>query len=79
MDKILVIDDSAVQAEFIKNMLQDDYDVTVCQTAEKGLQCARTGVYSLILLDVIMPVYSAQGAAGNGTYQALPGDSDHQP
>ncbi|HBN56414.1 MAG TPA: diguanylate cyclase response regulator [Lachnospiraceae bacterium] len=55
MDKILVIDDSAVQAEFIKNMLQDDYDVTVCQTAEKGLQCARTGVYSLILLDVIMP------------------------
>lgn len=55
MDKILVIDDSAVQAEFVKTILQDDYDVTVCQTAEKGLRCARTGVYSLILLDVIMP------------------------
>ena len=55
MDKILIIDDSAVQAKFVRNILQEEYDVTVCQTAEKGLQYARTGAYSLILLDVIMP------------------------
>lgn len=55
MDKILVIDDSLLQAEVIKSLLKDDYEVTVCSTAEEGLAKARTGVYSLILLDVIMP------------------------
>ena len=55
MDKILVIDDSAVQTEFLASILKNDYDVTVCQTAAGGLQEAKDGGYSLILLDVIMP------------------------
>lgn len=55
MDKVLVIDDSAVQAEFLKSILQDEFDVTSCQTAADGLEQARTGAYSLILLDIIMP------------------------
>ena len=29
MDKILVIDDSAVQAEFLRSILRDDYDVSM--------------------------------------------------
>ncbi|MCI8598762.1 MAG: diguanylate cyclase [Lachnospiraceae bacterium] len=55
MDKILVIDDSLMQAEFLKSILKDDYDVTTCHTAEDGLLQAESGDYSLILLDVIMP------------------------
>lgn len=55
MDKILIIDDSRVQAEFLKSILKDDYDVTISQTADDGLRNARTGNFSLILLDIIMP------------------------
>lgn len=55
MDKILVIDDSSVQAESLKSILRERYNVTVCQTAHSGLNAALTGEYSLILLDVIMP------------------------
>lgn len=55
MDKILIIDDSAVQIEFLRSILKDDYDVTTCQTSAGGLQAAREGGFSLILLDVVMP------------------------
>ena len=55
MDKILIIDDSLPQAQALKSLLEDDYEVTVCGTAEEGLSKAKTGRYSLILLDVIMP------------------------
>ena len=55
MDKILVIDDSPVQGEFLCSILKEDYDVTVCQRAEEGLDAAKDGCFSLILLDVIMP------------------------
>lgn len=55
MDRILVIDDSAVQAEFLRSILKDDYDVFICNTARDGLRAAKEGGYSLILLDVIMP------------------------
>lgn len=55
MEKILVIDDSPVQANLLKSILDDTYDVTMVHTAESGLHYAKTGDYSLILLDVIMP------------------------
>ena len=55
MEKILIIDDSAVQANFLKTILEGEYDVTVSNTAEAGLEQAKTGDFSLILLDVIMP------------------------
>lgn len=55
MDKILIIDDSLLQARTLKSLLEDDYEVTVCSTAEEGLDRVRSGSYSLILLDVIMP------------------------
>lgn len=55
MDKILVIDDSAVQTEFLYSILKEDYEVVRFQTAKEGLQAAKEGGYSLILLDVIMP------------------------
>ena len=55
MEKVLIVDDSVVQAAQLKSILQDDYDVTVKQTAQEGLAAATEGDFSLILLDVIMP------------------------
>ena len=55
MDKLLVIDDSAVQIEFLRSILKEDYEITACQTAEEGLRAAKEGGFSLILLDVVMP------------------------
>lgn len=55
MEKILIVDDSAVQAAQLKGILADEYDVSIAQTAEDGLRRASGEDYSLILLDVVMP------------------------
>ncbi len=55
MDKILVIDDSPVQSGFLCSILKDDYETVSRHTAEEGLQAAKEGGFSLILLDVVMP------------------------
>lgn len=55
MEKILIIDDSPVQANFLSSILTDDYEITVVNSAEEGLKQAKAEEYSLILLDVIMP------------------------
>ena len=55
MEKILVVDDSTVQASRLKAILEGDYDVVVAQTAEDGLRLASRESFSLILLDVVMP------------------------
>lgn len=54
-EKVLIVDDSIVQAAQLKAILEDDYDVTTVQTAEDGLCHASSGEYALILLDVVMP------------------------
>lgn len=55
MEKILIIDDSPVQTQFLCSVLKDEYELTTCHTSEEGLAAAKEGGYSLILLDVIMP------------------------
>ena len=55
MDKILVIDDSPVQSGYLCSSFADEYDFTICHTAEEGLEAAKKGGYSLVLLDVVMP------------------------
>lgn len=55
MEKILVIDDSPVQTKFLISILSGDYELTARHTAQEGLEEAKKGIYSLILLDVIMP------------------------
>ena len=55
MEKILIVDDSVTQAAKLKSILEDEYEVTVAQTAIEGLSFASTGKFSLILLDVVMP------------------------
>ena len=55
MEKVLIVDDSRLQAAQLKSILDDEYDITIAQTAEDGLSYANAGGYSLILLDVVMP------------------------
>lgn len=55
MEKILIVDDSLLQATQLKVILEAKYDVTIAQTAEDGLGKARNEDFSLILLDVVMP------------------------
>ncbi len=55
MDKVLIIDDSLMQAEYLQSILKDDYETKICHTAADGLDLAGSGSYSLILLDVILP------------------------
>ncbi len=55
MEKVLIVDDSPIQATQLKSILEADYDIRVAQTAEDGLSYASSGDYSLILLDVVMP------------------------
>lgn len=55
MEKILIVDDSLVQATQLKTILEEEYEVTVAQSAEDGLREASEGDFSLILLDVVMP------------------------
>ena len=55
MEKVLIVDDSPVQATQLKNILGDEYDVTMVHTAQNGLRAASSGEFSLILLDVVMP------------------------
>ncbi len=54
-ERVLIIDDSSVQANMLKSILEEDYDITVEHTAEAGLHQVRVGEFSLVLLDVIMP------------------------
>lgn len=55
MEKILIVDDSLLQATQLKTIIDDEYDVTIAQTAEDGLRRASDEDFSLILLDVVMP------------------------
>lgn len=55
MEKILIVDDSVVQAAQLKAILQDEYDVSIAHTPEDGLRRVGQENYSLILLDVVMP------------------------
>lgn len=55
MEKILIVDDSAVQAAQLRSILEDEYDVAIAQTAEDGLRRVNSENVSLVLLDVVMP------------------------
>ena len=54
MEKVLIVDDSLVQAAQLKSIIVEEYDTTIVHTAAEGLSQACSGEYSLILLDVIL-------------------------
>lgn len=54
-EQVLIIDDSLVQAARLRDIIEEDYEVTVAHTAADGLSHILNGEYSLVLLDVILP------------------------
>ena len=40
MKKILIVDDSVLQATQLKSILKDEYDITIAQKGEEGLRLA---------------------------------------
>ena len=55
MEKILIIDDSPVQAAHLKSILEKDYQITTVQEPQTGLDYAREQDFFFFLLDVVMP------------------------
>ncbi len=54
--KILVVDDEELLVKGIKfNLENEGYEVDVCYDGETAVEKARSGNYSLILLDLMMP------------------------
>ncbi len=54
--KVLVIDDSVMLLNFVKEILAEaNYDVAAAATAEEGLRAAGENVPELILLDYVLP------------------------
>jgi len=54
--KILVVDDEELLVKGIKfNLENEGYEVDVCYDGETAVEKAKTGNYSLILLDLMMP------------------------
>ncbi len=55
MEKILIIDDDRLNRTQLKDILKEEYEVTIATTAEEGLSCIGRENYSLILLDIVLP------------------------
>jgi len=65
--RILVIEDEAKVASFIRRALEEEsYAVDVCDDGANGLDLARAGCYDLIILDLMLP-----GMPGLGVLHAL--------
>ncbi len=53
--RILAVDDSPLNRQMIRNILQDDYTVKTAATAAEGVALVREFQPHLILLDIILP------------------------
>lgn len=55
--KILIVEDEQHLSGALKELLtKERYNVDVCNDGESGLDAALTGVYDLILLDIMLPI-----------------------
>ena len=55
MMKILIIEDEKLLADSLKTMLEKKgFDVEAVYDGENGAEYARTGIYDLLILDVIL-------------------------
>jgi signal transduction histidine kinase/DNA-binding response OmpR family regulator len=55
MPTILIVEDSKDVARYIKSVLEDDYQVSLAQDGEMGIQMALEEVPDAIITDVMMP------------------------
>lgn len=56
MDKLLIVDDEAINREILAQMLKSDYEIDFAVNGKEALALSAKNSYSLILLDLIMPV-----------------------
>lgn len=56
MEKVLIVDDSKLDAMVLADILKEEYEVITAHTGEEGLIKAKEEMPVLILLDIIMPV-----------------------
>jgi DNA-binding response OmpR family regulator len=62
--KILVIEDEANMADLLRRGLEDQhYTVTVAKTGVEGLELAKKGAFSAIILDVMLPLLDGYSVA----------------
>ena len=55
--KILIIEDDKLLAEALQTLLEiKGFDVEVVYDGEDGTEYAETGIYDLLIMDVMMPV-----------------------
>jgi len=52
---VLVADDEVDSIEFVRNVLEDDFDVIAVSDGVKALKAAKEHVPSLVILDIQMP------------------------
>ena len=60
MAKILVVDDDAVNRELFRWALQDNHEIDELTSGVGAADAIRTGVYDLVLLDVMMPIIGGE-------------------
>ena len=60
--RILVVDDEMINREILGNMLSHDYDVVYAENGQQAIDTLRKepGAFSLMLLDLLMPVLGGQ-------------------
>jgi len=52
---ICVVEDEATNAELIRLMLEDDYDVCIARTGREAIDMIRARQPALVLLDIVLP------------------------
>lgn len=55
-EKILVIDDDTIVLQSCKRILESyNYSVTLCTSATEGIKILENHLFSLIIIDIVMP------------------------
>ena len=57
--RILLVEDEAYMAQAVAQVLgKNNYTVDLAYDGEYGLDCARSGIYDIIILDIMLPGHS---------------------
>ena len=73
MKRVLVVEDNALNAELIVQLLEDDYALLLAENGAEGVQVALAERPDLILMDMSMPVMN--GTLAMQTIKADPAGS----
>ncbi len=55
MNRILVVEDNAMNLELVLQLLEDDYELLTAEDGEEGVAQARAHKPDLILMDLLLP------------------------